>query len=236
MEVKDFKLTDTDKEAIMNYNSNYINNKGARLYKNDTYTECVEYYRLAAAMGNMQAVSNLGYCYLYGRNIDINVDLAIAYFKISADRGIIDSMYKLGDIFSRDKWVKPDKEKALYYYTMAIGRIIDEDNDFEDIDYRDVWESLRLYYNEKALRYPSLFFAVGRELKSGEMMNKDLRESFEFLKIAEKGYEFAIANGADMYKESYENVLKLIEDPEFEEAKKDFENKYFPEDYENEEE
>ena len=118
---------------------------------------------------------------------------------------------------------------------MAIGKIIDEDNEYEDIDYRDVWENLWLYHNEKALRYPSLFFAVGRELKSGDMMNKNLTESFEFLKIAEKGYKSAIANGAEMYKESYENVLKLIEDPEFVEAKKDFENKYVSEDYENEE-
>ena len=39
-------LTRTDNNAILLDDSNYINNKGANLYRPDTYLEAVEYYRL----------------------------------------------------------------------------------------------------------------------------------------------------------------------------------------------
>ena len=41
-------LTVTDNNAVLLDDSNYINNKGANLYRPDTYLEAVEYYRLAA--------------------------------------------------------------------------------------------------------------------------------------------------------------------------------------------
>ena len=69
-------------------------------------------------MGDMNAVSNLGYCYLYGRDIEQNTSLAIAYFKTAAENGVIDAMYKLGDIYSSDKWNVKDVELSLYYYNM----------------------------------------------------------------------------------------------------------------------
>lgn len=52
-------LTVTDNNAVLLDDSNYINNKGANLYRPDTYLEAVEYYRLAAAMGNVHSISNL---------------------------------------------------------------------------------------------------------------------------------------------------------------------------------
>ena len=64
------KLSNTEYLAIYKKDSNYINTKGANLYKEDTYDLFVEYYRLAATLGNAQAISNLGYCYLYSRSIE----------------------------------------------------------------------------------------------------------------------------------------------------------------------
>ena len=51
-----FYLTETDNNAVLLNDSNYINNKGANLYRPDTYKEAVEYYRLAAAMGNVHSI------------------------------------------------------------------------------------------------------------------------------------------------------------------------------------
>ena len=103
-------LTKADLNAITLDDSNYINNKGANFYNNGQYDKAVEYYRIAAAMGNINAIANLGYCYLYGRSINVNVSEAIAFFTIASSKGDIDAAYKLGDIYSKDKWGVMDKE------------------------------------------------------------------------------------------------------------------------------
>ena len=53
-EIKILKLSETDKEAISLGDSNYINNKGAVFYNQENYGASVEYYHLAAAMGNLK--------------------------------------------------------------------------------------------------------------------------------------------------------------------------------------
>ncbi len=211
----EFQLTNADMNAVNENNSVYIVNKGAKLYKEDTYAQSVEYYRLAAAMGEVQAISNLGYCYLYGRSIPVNVDLAIQYFKISAKRGNMDSIYKLGDIYSRDKWGKKDEELALYYYDKGLEYFCEE------------YGSCHLYDEEEALDYPSLFFALGRESMPGGIRNTDIELAYEWLKTAERGYKRLIADGNDYYQESYQNVLKLLENPVFtDEYKEEFNLRY----------
>ena len=57
------ELTATDMAAIREEAMGYLTSKGANLYKEDTYYQSVEYYRLAAAMGEVQSISNLGYCH-----------------------------------------------------------------------------------------------------------------------------------------------------------------------------
>ena len=125
-EVK-FLLTQADKITIEGGDDIYINAKGAKLYGNQLYSQAVEYYRLGAAMGNLDSVSNLGYCYLYGRDIPQDTALAIAYFKIASEGGNPDTAYKLGDIYSRDKWGLADKELSIYYYSLAMKYIIGSD-------------------------------------------------------------------------------------------------------------
>ena len=127
MKKKQLKLTNTDFLAIEKGDRNYINNKGAKLYVEPTYKDAVEYYRLASAMGDKHATSNLGYCYLYGRGIEANLSFAIAYFKIAAIREDIDACYKLGDIYSSDKWGVKDSEMSVYYYRLAASFILEDE-------------------------------------------------------------------------------------------------------------
>ncbi len=210
---KKVELSNTDFIAIRDNDRNYLLNKGAKLYVDETYYQSVEYYRLAASMGEPKAISNLGYCYLYGRDIEVNVDLAIAYFTIAANKGDIEANYKLGDIYSRDKWVKPDKELAIYYYDRAIkfiiGGTIESDRD--------------VLYVEELDNYPSLCFAVGREMFIGGDMNTDLMVSYQLLKHAEIGYKREIDNGFGKYIESYNKVLEYLNRQEFKEAKEYYE-------------
>ena len=66
------KLTNADIVAISEENDVHFNNIGAEYYRKGEYENALEYYRISASMGNDQAISNLGYCYLYGRSIEKN--------------------------------------------------------------------------------------------------------------------------------------------------------------------
>lgn len=208
---KTFELSKMDMDAIKFNDHNHINNKGAKLYEEETYEESVEYYRLAAAMGNVHSISNLGYCYLYGRHIKKNTSLAIAYFTIAAKKGDIDAMYKLGDIYSRDEWVKKDIETSNYYFNKAASQLIGD----------DYYEYKSLKYNRDLDDYPSLCLALGIAMAKGGNMNTDIDLALEFLIHAERGYEKAIRDGNVMYGPSYEKTEKLINDPQFDEIREE---------------
>lgn len=227
METKNLILTLADRNAVMLDDSNYINNKGAGLYASGTYALSVEYYRLAAAMGNVQAISNLGYCYLYGREIEANLSLAMAYFETAAKRKSVDAAYKLGDIYGSDKWGVQDKEMSVYYYRMAASFVIGTE-----------WESgASVSWSTELRLYPSLCYALGRELSGDGYMHTDLAQSYQFLKHAEYGYREALGNGDVMYQKAYEGVLTLLADDRFSGIREKY-DKYFEdgEDEEDEEE
>lgn len=198
------KLTNTDKEAIKRGDSNYLLNKGANLYMNKEYKDAVDYYHLASSMGNDIATSNLGYCYLYGREVEQNTDLAIAYFELASRQENIDAAYKLGDIYSSDKWGVKDEEMSVYFYRMAASFITEES-----------WEGYVISYSTKLQEYPSLCFALGRELMPGGLMKTNLKEAYQFLKQAERGYVAEINNGADFYIKAYDSVMERINDEVF---------------------
>ena len=200
----ELKLTNADMAAIENGDGNFINNKGASHYSKQEYEKSVEYYRLAASMGNLQAVSNLGYCYLYGRDIEKNLSLALGYFKIASKRGSADASYKLGDIYSSDKWGIKDPELSIYYYRLAADQIFNDD-----------WSYADIMNNEELMRYPSLCFALGREMGIDGQMNTDIDLSYHFLVAAKKGYEIELANGNKMYEESYQRVLEYLDKEEY---------------------
>lgn len=215
-----FMLTNADMNAVVLKDAGYINGRGAKLYIEGNYRLAVEYYRLAAAMGDMNAVSNLGYCYLYGRDIEQNTSLAIAYFKTAAENGVIDAMYKLGDIYSSDKWNVKDVELSLYYYNTAFSRVVGGE-----------WESNSIVYCEGLQYYPSLCYALGREMSRGGRMNTDIVMAYQLLKHAEKGYRNEIDNGAVMYESSYEGVKKLLADSQFDGIRGEYDAYFAGEDY-----
>ncbi len=203
-------LSDADFVAIRGNDSNFLLKKGADKYGDD-YEKSIEYFRLSAAMGNPQAISNLGYCYLYGRSIEPNVSLALAYFNVAADLGVIDALYKLGNIYSSDEFVDKDEELEKYYYEKAVDALLANYADYED--------------------YPSLSLAVGKETMEDGLFETDLDRAYFLLKCAEKGFKKYIDDGADFYEDHYAETLDLLEDKQFDDEIKD----YYSSIYENEE-
>lgn len=212
-------LTTADMNAIAYGDANFINNKGANLYVDGTYDKSVEYYRLAAAMGNVHAVSNLGYCYLYGRSIEANTSLAIAYFKVAAVKGDVDAAYKLGDVYSGDKWGVKDTEMSLYYYRMAASFVIGTE-----------WEEANVIsWRDELQEYPSLCFALGRELSKGGAMCTNIDQAYQFLKHAQIGYEKALANENSFYEKPYQGVMELLASSQFDSVREKYDS-YFEDD------
>lgn len=218
------ELTATDMQAIREHADGYLTNKGAKLYDEPTYLKSVEYYRLAAAMGEEHAISNLGYCYLYGRGIEPNTSLAIAYFTIASNMEDIDATYKLGDIYSSEKWGVKDTELSIYYYSKAVELIV-EGPWLKGVDIRWVTE---------LEQYPSLCYAIARETFTNGSISKNLKTSYQFLKHAEIGYRNALANGDKMYKESYEGVLELLKNSEYDIIREEVDKSFEP--YDDDEE
>ena len=209
MENKAFELSAGDITALSRNDSVYLNNKGASLYRSENFSDAVEYYRLAAAMGNVQSISNLGYCYLYGRSIEQNVSAAMGYFIVAASRGNADAAYKLGDIYDSDKWGMSDKELAVYYYRAAVSNII----------HAEWTEDYPVKWDVELQNYPSLCYALGRHLLSGEFMCRNVCSAYCFLKHAEEGYKTEIGDGCAFYEKQYRGVLELIDDSQFDEYK-----------------
>ncbi|MCF0111747.1 MAG: sel1 repeat family protein [Erysipelotrichaceae bacterium] len=213
------ELTKTDFNAITRNDSNYINNKGAKYYTDGQYDKAVEYYRIAAAMGNVQAINNLGYCYLYGRSIEVNVSEAIAMFTIASARGNADAAYKLGDMYSRDKWGLRDPELSVYYYRMAASYIID-----------DEWEGRKsLVWESELQRYPSLCFALARELSPDGQMATNIEVSYQFLKHAELGYQKELENGAGFYRDVYANAMEMMKAPYYDLVREEYDRAFYKE-------
>ena len=194
-----FKLTKADYLAIAKEDADYLNEKGANFYKQEDYATAIEYYRIAAAMGNSYSICNLGYCYMYARSIEKNMSLALAYFKIAAERNDVDALYKLGNIYKHgisEEGVEADEELALYYYRTALSQIEEQ---FLD-----------------KFSYPSLYFSLAKEhLENGKLIT-DYGMAYRMLKIAKEGYEREIENGVKFRAGVLDSIEEILQDPKFE--------------------
>ena len=189
----DVRLTKADYMAIGRNDANFLLNKGAQYYREEKYSLAIEYYRLAAAMGNKQSYANLGYCYMYARSVPKNMSLALAYFKLAAQADNLDALYKLGSIYLYGTaGIPQDVETGLYYYQTAIKLF------FKDYDY-DIKD------------YPNLFFAVGKEHLPGGQLICDLQTAYNFLTYAQEGFAQEIANGITYHHKELSQVEELLQ-------------------------
>lgn len=185
------KLSYSDMKAIDDNNSAYLFEKGLKLYNEGEYNKAIEYYRLSAALGNSIAVSKLAYCYKLGRNVEKDINLAHGYFALASRLGNIESTYELGNIYKD----KGDNEACAYYYAKAISYI----NEFEHKNKVNI-----------KTNFPFIYHAISKELMPGGIMNVNLFDAFNFLLIAQDGYEQGINNGNKDYEPLLMEVNKLL--------------------------
>lgn len=113
--------------------------KGSDAYQNGDYEQALVHYRYAAEMGNVTAMSNLGYCYYYGRSVPVDKAKARECWEKAAVFDDICAIYKLGDmyrngdlpedpVFSRAMYMRAlylaSREKNIWCYPDACLRVM----------------------------------------------------------------------------------------------------------------
>ena len=180
-----------NKVALEDFNSDYFNARGAELYRDEEYETAIEYYRIAAAMGNVQSQANLGYCYYYGRGCERDFKLAYAYFKMAARFKNTDALYKLSTMYEHGKGVKKNDEIAEYYLMTAF-------------------QSLNELPDTAKLEYPSVLFAMGKKFLAIGEEEGDFEVAYTLLRSAQEGYEFQISQGCHYYEKMLEEVEEIL--------------------------
>jgi len=119
-------------EAEINEGNHYaMNDLGARYYCGDrgfeqSFEKAVYYYNMAAQRGNRQAQENLGYCYYYGRDMDVDYEKAFQYFALGAFDGHLISLYKIGDMYLNGYYVEKNETEAFIIYSRCLSTMTDE--------------------------------------------------------------------------------------------------------------
>ena len=142
---------------------------GAKEYQQGHFAEALNYYKEAAELGNVTALSNLGYCYYYGRSVPVDYKLAAAYFDKAASLGDACAMYKLGDMVEK-KLLRRSTTACDYY--VAAYNLASRDKDPES--YPDVCLRLARYDKEhreyfllEAVKYFKIRLEAGDNFTDG---------------------------------------------------------------------
>lgn len=182
---------DLVKKLVENRDHLALLTEGAKQYKKENYVEAIEYYRLAATLGNRQAACNLGYCYMYGRSVEKDLNMAYNYFEIASD-GCIEALYKIGEMYEEGIVVEKSDEIAGYYYNKAIKIVESQNDEYE---------------------FPSLLYKVAkRMIKAGEKVNGRM---VHYLSVALSRYQLDADAGCNYYVERIEDIKNILAQEEF---------------------
>lgn len=173
--------------------SDRLLNLGAKEYQKQTkegFLKAIEYYQQSAKLGNGQAMCNLGYCYYYGRGIEVDKQKGFAYFLDSADAGCIEGIMKMGDFYRYGEIVNKNEEKAFDYYCRVYDFVTDE-----------------FMMDE----YPEIFLRLGECYLKGIGVERDVEEARLYLEDAKELYENKV-NVYFYYQKQLDKVNRLLEE------------------------
>lgn len=144
------------------YKLGHFCQEGLGVYKNEK--KAVEWYKLAAEKGHIEAQRTLATCFAEGVGIPSNIHVAIFYYNCAAFQEDVDSQFLLAILWIEGQYCKPNLEKALIH----LGKVIN---------------------NVNSEHYAKAHYAVGLHY---ENLLKDTKKAFEYYKIAaEKGLGIA---------------------------------------------
>ena len=80
------------------------------------FEKAVEYARMAAEAGNVDAQFRLAICYDFGKGVALSHEEAARWYLKAAGQGHADAQYNLGVSYDVGDGVAPDMEKAAFWY------------------------------------------------------------------------------------------------------------------------
>ena len=81
---------------------------GAMHYEQRQFDLALKYYEMAAERGNLNAISNLGYIWYYGRTGEVDYEKAFSYFDRARQMGDLIAAYKVADMYKNGYFVAKD--------------------------------------------------------------------------------------------------------------------------------
>jgi len=99
--------------------------------------------------GDKNAMCFVGNCYAKGAGCDKNLEMALSWYKQSAESGCIDAMYKLGEFFHKGIGVTVNLKEAVSWYEKVNNK--KSQNNIEEIKASKEWKKIVIIDKEKTV-------------------------------------------------------------------------------------
>lgn len=136
-------------------------NVGAEAYSAGEYETAMMLFEESAKAGNVTALSNLGYCYYYGRSIPADKEKARQCWEKAAALGNVNAIYKLGDMY-RNGDLPEDIVFSTALYKRAFSIAVQEKNGYS---YPDACLRILKYCMDAEL--PDLYRDIAQDAVNG---------------------------------------------------------------------
>ena len=161
-----------------------------RIVKKDLL-KAIEYYKLAANLGDSYALLFLGIHYEDGSGVKQDYLKAKKYYERSAKLKNSNGFLNLGLLYEKGRGVKQDYEKAKKYYELSaelgnskacfnLGRMYEIGKGFQ----QDYLKAKKLYELSAKLNNPNAFYNLGRLYCIGLGVEQDYLKAKKFFELA----------------------------------------------------
>lgn len=200
--IKDAKLNDTDKQVEL-----------ARIYlEKKMYEDAFSWYKRAANLGNADGINGLGYCYLYGKGVEVDSARAKELFHEAANQGSGLALMNLGLVFYKDRKLEYLIEASNLGEINAIYALgqhymnMQYSSSINNACNRDTCKAFEYFFRAAKKGHAKSQYEIGLFYESGidPCIRNTEKAADWFSKSAEQGYPLALfalgriyANGVD---------------------------------------
>lgn len=96
--------------------------RGTQLFKEGNAEKAVEQYQIAAELGHVRALCNLGHCYDRGKGVKADLAQSLKWYEQAAELGDLMAQYHVGFCYDQGKGTDPNPEAAAKWYEKAAGQ------------------------------------------------------------------------------------------------------------------
>jgi hypothetical protein len=94
-------------------------NEGNAAYEKKDYPVALAKFKLAAAQGVSEAMSNIGVMYEYGEGVEKNFAEAVRWYKLAAEKGNLAAQYQVGTLYYMGNGVEKNYVEARKWYKLG---------------------------------------------------------------------------------------------------------------------